>query len=86
MDSLPPEAFADDGPMPSFNDDAPSGVHHVARPKVQPQDLGAEAAVMSAVLLSQEALDEAATVVEPRHFYADANRRILEAEIGRAHV
>jgi replicative DNA helicase len=47
--------------------------------RVPPHDLDAEAAVLSAVLLSAEAFDLAQEVVEPQHFYSDAHRRIYEA-------
>jgi replicative DNA helicase len=41
--------------------------------------LDAEGAVLSAVLLAPEAFDLIQEFVRPEHFYADANRRILEA-------
>jgi replicative DNA helicase len=47
--------------------------------KVPPADTDAEAAVLSAVMLSGEAFDQVQEVLEPRHFYSDANRRIYEA-------
>lgn len=50
----------------------------VAGSRVPPNDLDAEAAVLSAVLLNSAVLDEIA-FFEPKHFYADANRRIFEA-------
>ncbi len=52
----------------------------VASPgRVPPHDLDAEAAVLSAVLLSGEAFDVANEVVKPEHFYSDANRRVYGA-------
>lgn len=42
-------------------------------------DLDAEAAVLSACLLDTDAALEALELLEPAHFYADANRRIFEA-------
>lgn len=47
--------------------------------RVPPHDLDAEAAVLSAVLLSSEAFDEVNDVLRPEHFYSDANRRVFEA-------
>ncbi len=46
---------------------------------VPPQDLDAEAAVLSTCMLVPEAFDEVATVLAGEHFYADANRRVFEA-------
>jgi replicative DNA helicase len=47
--------------------------------RVPPHDLDAEAAVLSAILLSREALDRVLEVLRPEHFYSDANGRIYEA-------
>jgi replicative DNA helicase len=47
--------------------------------RVPPHDLDAEAAVLSAVLLSAEAFDQVCDVLRSEHFYSDANRRIYEA-------
>lgn len=47
--------------------------------RTPPHDLDAEAAVLSAVLLSREAFDEVADILRPEHFYAEAHRRIFEA-------
>jgi len=49
--------------------------------RVPPNDLDAEAAVLSAILLSGDAFDEVQEVLEATHFYSDANRRIYEAVI-----
>jgi len=46
---------------------------------VPPNDLEAERAVLSAVLLSQDALDNVVGVLAPEHFYADAHRLIWNA-------
>lgn len=46
---------------------------------VPPHSLEAEGAVLAAVLLDPAALDEIRDAVSPGDFYADANRRILEA-------
>src|SRR6187431_1632727 len=47
--------------------------------RVPPSDLDAEAAVLSATLLDSEAFDTVQEILQPLHFYADANRRIFEA-------
>ncbi len=47
--------------------------------RIPPQDLDAEAAVLSALLLSADAFDEVQDVLQAEHFYSDANRRIYEA-------
>jgi replicative DNA helicase len=47
--------------------------------RVPPHDLDAEAAVLSAILLSKEALDRVLELLKPEHFYSDANGRIYEA-------
>ncbi len=46
--------------------------------RVPPHDLDAEAAVLSAVLLDRDALDRVLEMLEPEHFYSDANRLIFE--------
>ncbi len=50
--------------------------------RVPPNDLDAEAAVLSAIMLDPSVLDRALPVVSPEHFYSDANRHIYEAQIG----
>jgi replicative DNA helicase len=47
--------------------------------RVPPHDLDAEAAVLSAIMLSREALDRVLEILKPEHFYSDANGRIYEA-------
>ena len=47
--------------------------------RVPPNDLDAEAAVLSAILLEASAFDEVQDVLKADHFYADANRRVFEA-------
>src|SRR5260221_14705862 len=49
--------------------------------RVPPHDLDAEAAVLSAALLSTEAFDEVSDLLRSEHFYSDANRRIYDAII-----
>ncbi len=46
--------------------------------RVPPQDLDAEAAVLSSCLLENTALDQVLEILEPEHFYSDANRLIFE--------
>jgi hypothetical protein len=54
--------------------------------RAPPHDLDAEAAVLSAILLSGDALDRVLDVLGPEHFFSDANGRIFEAarELARA--
>jgi replicative DNA helicase len=47
--------------------------------RIPPHDLDAEAAVLSALLLSAEAFDQVQDVLQAEHFYSEANRRIFEA-------
>lgn len=47
--------------------------------RVPPADVDAEAAVLSSVLLSSEAFDTVQEILEPEHFYIEANRRVWEA-------
>lgn len=48
--------------------------------QIPPHDLEAEGAVLSAVLLGDAtALDVAASVLDPEHFYSEAHRRVFEA-------
>ncbi len=54
--------------------------------RVPPHDLDAEAAVLSAILLSRDALDRVLDVLKPEHFYSDANARIYETMIALAHA
>lgn len=49
--------------------------------RVPPHDLDAEAAVLSAILLSHEALDRVIEILKPEHYYSDANGRIYEAAV-----
>ena len=48
---------------------------------VPPQDLVAEAAVLSAVIVSPEGFDRVQEFLAPDHFYSDANRHIYEAVV-----
>ena len=54
--------------------------------RVPPHDLDAEAAVLSAILLSREALDRVLEILKPEHFYSDANGRIYEGAIALAEL
>jgi len=47
--------------------------------RVPPHDLEAEAAVLSACLIDQRALDAVLEFLKPDHFYSEAHRRIFEA-------
>ncbi|NLE88666.1 MAG: replicative DNA helicase [Myxococcales bacterium] len=47
--------------------------------RIPPSDLDAEAAVLSAVMLSGEAFDSVQEQLAPEHFYSEANRRVFEA-------
>ncbi|HEY8947144.1 MAG TPA: replicative DNA helicase, partial [Polyangiaceae bacterium] len=47
--------------------------------RVPPNDLDAEAAVLSSILLEPSAFDTVQELLLPDHFYADANRRVFEA-------
>ena len=49
--------------------------------RVPPHDLDAEAAVLSASLLSASALGSATHVLLPEHFYSEAHRRVFEAAV-----
>ena len=49
--------------------------------RVPPSDLDAEAAVLSAILLDPDSFDRVQEILQPTHFYADANRRIYEAVV-----
>jgi replicative DNA helicase len=49
--------------------------------RIPPHDLDAEAAVLSAILLSSDAFDEVSDLLLSEHFYSDANRRIYECII-----
>src|SRR3954447_17443834 len=62
------------GGRPPTRLDAP-----IVNGRVPPHDLDAEAAVLSAILLSREALDRVLEILKPEHFYSDANGRIYEA-------
>lgn len=47
--------------------------------RVPPHDLDAEAAVLSACMLDQGAMDSVVDILRPEHFYSEAHRRIFEA-------
>jgi replicative DNA helicase len=54
--------------------------------RVPPHDLDAEAAVLSAILLKRDALDQVLEILKPEHFYSEANGRIYEAAMELATV
>ncbi len=47
--------------------------------RVPPHDLDAEAAVLSAIMIDNSALDKVLEFLRPEHFYSEAHRRIFEA-------
>jgi replicative DNA helicase len=47
--------------------------------RLRPHDLGAEAAVLSAVMVDPSALDKVRDFLRPEHFYSEAHRRIFDA-------
>ena len=47
--------------------------------RVPPHDLDAEAAVLAATLLDRDALDQVLEILQPEHFYSEANRLIFNA-------
>lgn len=49
--------------------------------RVPANDLDAEAAVLSAILIDQRTLDLVTETLRPEHFYSDANRTIYEAAL-----
>jgi replicative DNA helicase len=51
------------------------------RSRVPPNDLAAEAAVLSAILCERSALDRVADILPAEAFYSDANRHIYEAAL-----
>jgi replicative DNA helicase len=52
--------------------------------RVPPHDLDAEAAVVSAVMLKRDALDQVAEILKAEHFYSEANGRVYEAAVALA--
>jgi replicative DNA helicase len=65
------------GGGPRHSNSAPSELRPSGG-RVPPHDLDAEAAVLSAVMLTQEAFDRVAEFLRPEHFYSGANQRIFE--------
>ena len=57
-----------------------SNVVNMRKPaRVPPSDLDAEAAVLSAAMLEPETIAVTRAILQPAHFYADANARIFSA-------
>ena len=52
--------------------------------RVPPHDLDAEAAVLSAIMLKRDSLDQVAEILKPEHFYSEANGRIYEGAVALA--
>lgn len=60
----------------------PGNVRKIRTTQVPPADLDAEAVVLSAAILGgHEIVATLRELVEPKHFYADANKRVFEALI-----
>lgn len=58
----------------------PGDAGTVAYPKLAPpHNLDAEAAVLEAVMLDRAALDRVFEILQPEHFYSEANQRIYQA-------
>lgn len=53
----------------------------MADDRAPPYDLEAEAAVLSSILLDENAIDEVADVVRPEHFYSESHRHIFAAAL-----
>jgi replicative DNA helicase len=75
--------------MKAFGQDDRRGGRTMREPpvvagRVPPHDLDAEAAVLSAVMLKRDALDQVAEILKPEHFYSEANGRIFEAALALA--
>jgi replicative DNA helicase len=49
--------------------------------RIPPNDLDAEAAILSAVLIDPGAIDKVVQFLRPEHFYSEAHRRIFEAAL-----
>jgi hypothetical protein len=60
---------------------APDDKPGIVSGRVPPQDLDAEAAVLSAMLLSRDAVERVRDILKPEHFYSDANGRIYEVAL-----
>lgn len=58
--------------------DGPPREPPVVAGRVPPHDLDAEAATLSACMLDRDALDSVLELLEPEHFYSEANARIYE--------
>lgn len=56
-------------------------VQELSRDRVPPQNLEAEASVLGAILLENEALVKALEVLRPNHFYREAHRKIFSAAL-----
>ena len=71
--------------MPAFpprsRDYRPPREPPIVAGRVPPHDLDAEAAVLSAILLKRDALDQVAELLKPENFYSEANGKIFEAAV-----
>ncbi len=73
----PARQLGDGGRQGTTVDTKPAG-------RLPPQDLPAEAAVLSAILLESDAMDRVIDILKPVHFYSEANRRVFEAALALA--
>ncbi|HVW24027.1 MAG TPA: replicative DNA helicase [Polyangiaceae bacterium] len=72
-------SFGDRNDRSRFGKQQDSADLRPAAGRIPPHDLDAEAAVLSAILLSTEAFDDVSDLLQPEHFYSEANRRIFES-------
>ena len=54
--------------------------------KLPPQAIDLEEAVLGAVMIQPECLDEIENILKPEVFYKECNSLIYTSKIGRAHV
>ncbi len=73
-----PGGFGDRGSKPRFR--APVQVVDIGG-RVPPHNLEAEAAVLASILSDHRKLDAVIGILQPDHFYSDANRRVFEAAL-----
>ena len=76
-----------------FHKPDPASELQMSAGRVPPADVDAEAAVLSACLLSADLFDSIQEILRADHFYDPRHRKVFEAvaelsaaEIGRAHV
>ncbi|MFO0663120.1 MAG: replicative DNA helicase [Polyangiaceae bacterium] len=81
LGSLPGRFRLKDGPVEKVRNFRERPVENppAIEGRVPPNDLDAEAAVLSAVMLDTSAMDKILEFLKPEHFYSEAHRRIFEA-------